>query len=106
MMTSHLWKFRLILLIHELLFIHELLYEKNKKEMVEYADKNYQAKHEFASQKEIYGADSKCNDKKTYQYALVTSLVKPVQRMEVNENSGRMQSTNHQLFFVFTYMIV
>ena len=66
--------------------------------MVEYADKNYQARHEFASQKEIYGADSKYNDKKTYQYVLVTS--------EVNENSGRMQSTNHQLFFVFTYMIV
>lgn len=38
--------------------------KKNKKEMVEYAEKNYQSKHEFASQNDIYRADSKYSDKK------------------------------------------
>lgn len=75
--------------------------KKNKEEMIEYADKNYGSKHEFASQNDIYGVGSKYSDKKTYQYALVTSLVKPVQRMDVNKNNGRMESTHHQPIFRF-----
>src|SRR5688572_1666700 len=33
--------------------------KKNKKGMIEYADKNYQYKHEFTSQNEIYSSNSK-----------------------------------------------
>lgn len=79
--------------------------KKNKKEMVEYADKNYQYKHEFASQNEIYSAESKYSDKKKYQYALVTSLVKPIQstkvNTDINTDNGQMQSTHYQPIFRF-----
>lgn len=75
--------------------------KKNKKSMMEYADNNYKYKHEFVSQSDIYNEKSKYNDKVTYQYALVTSLVKPLQSTKVNVDNGKMQSTHYQPIFKF-----
>ncbi|HKZ67561.1 MAG TPA: hypothetical protein VJ111_14445 [Chitinophagaceae bacterium] len=74
--------------------------KKNKKSMVEYADKNYPYKHEFASQNDIYGSNSKYSDKHTYQFALVTTMVKPNQYTKVDAD-GRMKPTNYQPIFRF-----
>lgn len=75
--------------------------KKNKNNMVEYADKNCKYKHEFASQKDIYGSMSKYSDKNIYRYALVTSLVKPSQHYNVNTSNGQLQSTHYQPIFKF-----
>ena len=72
---------------------------KNQKAMVEYADKNYPYKHEFTTQKEIYGPGSKYSDKSEYQFALVTSLVKPKQEMRLNTDKGKFESTHHEPIF-------
>jgi hypothetical protein len=74
--------------------------KKNKKAMEEYADKNYQYQHAFTSQDEIYGSGSKYQDKNLYQFALVTSLVKPGQHTNFSSD-GRMQSTHNQPIFRF-----
>lgn len=75
--------------------------KKNRKNIVEFVDKNYQYKHEYASQSEIYNSNSKYSDKKTFQYALVTSLVKPNQHTRVNTDNGQMSSTHNQPIFKF-----
>jgi hypothetical protein len=75
--------------------------KKNRKNMVEYADQNYKYKHEFTSQNDIYGSNSKYSDKKTYQFALVTSLVKTVQSNSIDTHNGQMKSTHHQPVFKF-----
>jgi hypothetical protein len=72
---------------------------KNQKAMMEYADKNYPYKHKFTTQKEIYGTESKYSDRTEYQYALVTSLVKPNQYMKMNTTNGQFQSTHNQPIF-------
>jgi hypothetical protein len=73
---------------------------KNRANMIEYADKNYHHKHEFATQDEIYNPNSKYSDKTTYQFALVTSLVKPNQYTKFKDN-GQMESTHYQPIFKF-----
>lgn len=74
---------------------------KNRKQMIEYADKNYPYKHEFATPSDIYDANSKYSDKTIYRYALVTSMVKPVQHDRFNERTGQLTSTNYQPIFRF-----
>ncbi len=73
---------------------------KKNNAMKEYADQNYLKKHEFASQSEIYGSDSKYADKNKYQYAMVTSLVKPKQYTTMS-SSGSMGSTHYQPIFKY-----
>lgn len=73
---------------------------KNRNSMIEYADNHYHYKHEFATQNDIYGTSSKYGDKTMYQYALVTSLVKPGQYTKFSDN-GQMQSTHNQPIFRF-----
>jgi len=72
---------------------------KNQKAIMEYADKNYPYKHKFTAQKEIYGPESRYSDKTAYQYALVTSLVKPNQYMKMNSSNRQFQSTRNQPIF-------
>ena len=73
--------------------------KKKKKAMIEYADKNYPYKHEFASQNDIYSPSSKYADKNTYQFALVTSLGAPGQHTEMR--SDGMHSTHNAPIFKF-----
>jgi len=75
--------------------------KKNKNAMIEYANKNYPSKHEFASQDDIYSPSSKYGDKNTYQFALVTSLVKPNQYTKVYTDGRMPQSTYNQPVFKF-----
>lgn len=72
---------------------------KNKTSMIDFADKNYPYKHEFASQNEIYEANSKYSDKNVYRFALVTSITKPSQYTSMN--NGMLESTHYQPIFKF-----
>lgn len=74
---------------------------KNSKRMIEFAEKSYPYKHEFATPSDIYESNSKYSDKTVYRYALVTSLVKPIQSDKFNARTGQVTSTHYQPIFRF-----